>query len=164
MKSTVEYVIVLFSLILFSSCEKGPAIYDGSYSFKTGGTMTFVTDKPDTVTSGYTSEMGQMHIMLTDDDDKPLMVTMNMLGGSVVAFEAKENDGEIELLPRKRLFKININGISYTDVELEMSGRGQKYKDIIVLDLSLEGSFSRFDTEYRVSDCDIECVATRNKN
>lgn len=162
MKLLSGFLLILSVLFCFSSCEKGCDLYDGTYSFKTGGRITVISNVPDTTVVEYPVEMGQMHIVLTDDETMPLKVTMNMLGGTVVVFDAEESEKEIALLPKKRLVKVNIDELNKGDVELEMSGKGKLYKDVIVFDMYLKGDFTRFTREYTILDSDIECVATRN--
>lgn len=163
----IAAVTALAVLSAVSCTKEGPRRFEGNYTFKTGGTLSFreAGNEGASVTKvSLSSESGQMDIIETGKGDGEMIVTMNILSGGVVTFTAKAEGKAITLLPSERTISVRLgNGeLSTVSADVSVSGTGERYDNIVVFDLEYEGGYVRNDTEYIIVDSSVECVAKLN--
>jgi hypothetical protein len=166
-------LIIAAALLMVCACAKDvPGQYRGDYTFKTGGSIDLagvVSDclgfvKKDTVmTRRLVPESGQMHI-LAGDQAGTLKVTMNILGGDPVVFDAQVDGTTLLLLPVRRIVPLRqLNedlGIGY---DLTVYGSGVRYENMVVFQLEYTGDISFDGFEGKVLRSRANCIATRNE-
>ena len=162
-KHLVPIVGVLLALAV-SSCQKdGIDLYEGNYSFKTSGTIS-VEKKSDSVNEtenlSITSEAGQMNILKKDDSSA--VITMNVIGGDVFVLEAVVENSTLKLVPFKRKISVK-EGVQTVTLDCNISGSGEKLKDVVIFTLNVTGTGSSALYNYTITDSDVKSVANLNK-
>lgn len=156
--------LLLSAIILCISCNKeGSARFQGSWSYKTSGTITYSIpeDVEDTATIALDNESGQMHIVKSSDSE--MIVTMNALLGDVSTFEAIVSGNRIELKPQERIVPLTASGLAPDKAEVLVSGYGERYDDVLIFHLNYEGEAFSETERYEITASDVRCVATLNK-
>lgn len=162
--STVSAFVLLLSAL--TSCEKkGVALYEGTYSYKTSGSVevekTLIESSEKSVENlNLISESGQMNILKSGDKD--MIITMNAIGGDVLVIEATTSGEELQIKEFKRNVKIE-DGSRTVSLNCTVSGSGKKYEDIIILDLNYGGSGSSALYDYKIKSSSVKCVAKVNE-
>ncbi|MCQ2143345.1 MAG: hypothetical protein MJY56_04685 [Bacteroidales bacterium] len=177
-----KYLIAIVCCLMALSCAReGTRLYTGSYSFKTSGTITVTGDDGDDLVISLPTESGLMDIVEVDREASTMIVTMNILGGDLVVFDAVAKDGMIELKPSKRHTTLTYAGIDTDNIfdiegiedinlekktceaDLSIYAEGKKYDDIIIFDFVYNGSIE-FDGEdtYKIKESDVKCRAKLN--
>lgn len=146
----------------------------GSYTYKLSGTAT-VRDGSTRETVTLNDETGQMDIIqLTKDSVK---IIMNQLSGSVVMTNAYVSGKNVVLDPYSRAMKLytegeqkdiisaiidgdDLNTGDYTTYDIEISGSGIRYDNIIIFDLDYYGN-ERGGSK-KIIDSDVHIVAKAN--
>ncbi len=154
-------------LVALTSCEKeGTRRFEGGYSFKTGGQLTVVreskvqTEDDDvTFTHRLSAESGQMNIVATGG--KSMAVTMNIIGGDLLVFDAEVDGKALVLSPLKRVISISDGAVS-AKLDVTVSGRGEKYDDVVIFTLDYAGGGSNSLYEYTIESSSVKCVAKVN--
>ena len=196
-------MVISVALMLCSCDKEGAAVFEGNYSFKTGGSLdatgkvydikydtigvdTLIYDytvgevtlhdtvyryhtQNDTISSRDTvvtlhlvAESGQMHILRAEGND--MIVTMNVTGGDPVVMDAVVADGVITLNPTRRMVPVRewINeGQTYFD--MTVSGSGKRYDNMVLFDLTYEGTYNYAGFEGVVTGSRVNCIATENE-
>lgn len=151
------------------SCSKeGTAGFKGEYSFKTGGTLSFrEKDNPDaeTSTKHLTAETGQMKVLEADRSLGKMIVTMNIISGDALVFNAEAKGKRITLEPVSRTVQIRHGTAEVTAVQAEVtvSGTGELYDRTIIFDLDYQGGYEFAGTEYEIVDSKVNCIAALNE-
>lgn len=168
------------AVMLFVACacaKEGTRRFEGNYTFKTGGTLSVrpVTDNStdnSEDTSAELSDMaivpesGQMDIVTTDKSSGGMIVTMNILGGTVVTFDAKADGSILTLSPIKRQVTLSPPNVS-SDLlrplaDVEVCGYGERFENIIIFRLDYKGHYTYSGTEYEIVGSAVDCVAKMN--
>lgn len=178
MKTKVLSAILIISAVLCSCRKEGTAIFEGNYSFKTSGVVYArqTAEPADTLlpfelTVKLPTESGQMDITPVGDDAEAMIVSMNVIGGDLLLLHATVEGEELVIAPDKRTVSFSVPGgaeddfVSSTVVkaDLELTGEGHRYDNIIIFGFRYEGSFAIGDTEYEIYDSDIDCRAKLNE-
>lgn len=164
-KSIIAASAALVLCALMSvSCEKAEVRnFKGSYSFKTSGTVSVTRMSGDTRTQleiALSPESGQMNILATEG--RSMVVTMNIVGGGVVVFDAEVNeDGGLTLSPATRSLSISDNARTVS-LQLSVSGTAVKYDDVVVFDFDYAGNGETTSNTYEITASDVKCVAKLN--
>lgn len=164
-KSIIAALAALVLCALMSvSCEKAEVRnFKGSYSFKTSGTVSVTRMSGDTRTQleiALSPESGQMNILATEG--RSMVVTMNIVGGGVVVFDAEVNeDGGLTLSPSTRSISISDNARTVS-LQLSVSGTAVKYDDVVVFDFDYAGNGETTSNTYEITASDVKCVAKLN--
>ena len=147
-------------------------IYDTTYVLRDGAIDTVVTEHSDPMTLSLTNEMGQMDITVVDAKENGMVVTMNVTGGDMVVYYASAEGKDLVLDEAHRHISLFTPVADGQDEEfglrpvvsdVTVTGGGQKYDNIILLDLRYEGDFWANDRLYHITDCDIVCRAKLNE-
>lgn len=165
---------LIASCVLLSGCSKtGPELYEGNYSFKTGGYVEITgkyipfgdSEPRDTVFVRHIqNESGQMHVV--QGNNGKLKVTMNITGGAPVVFDATATDDAITLAPVERSMSVysDVSDIlPDTSLPLSIGGTGQRYQNMIIFDLEINGKYEGSHLEGQVSKTFVNCIATGNE-
>lgn len=165
--------IIAAALLMVCACGKDvPGQLQGDYSFKTGGSIDVAGTayslwglvKKDTVfTRSLVPESGQMHIVKTAEKGK-MRVTMNVLGGDPVVFDAEVDGNTLLLLPVRRMVPVvqPHDGLQF-GYDLTVCGSGARYDNTVVFQLEITGDFSFDGFDGRVIRSRASCIATRNE-
>ena len=160
----IAVFVAMVTTILWSCAKEGPGRFKGNYSFKTSGTVS-CREKGDEAAEIFkihlTDEQGQMDIL--ESEDNGMLVTMNIISGSVVVFDAKAEGKVISLAPKDRVLSIR-TGISSatTNLDAVVRGEGQRFDNSVIFDLTYTGSYVYLGTEYEIVESDVQCVAKKN--
>ncbi len=154
---------VLVAVALCSCAKEGPGRFKGNYSFKTSGTVS-VREKgngnAEISKVKLSDEQGQMNILKEDGD--AMIVTMNVLSGAVVVFDAEASGKEIRLQPVERVLSITHGLSSSINLNAVVSGVGHRYDDTVIFELVYTGDYESFGVEYEIVGSDVKCVARLN--
>lgn len=112
-----------------------------------------------TFKSSLSSESGQMNIVTTGENT--MIVTLNIVGGDVLVFDATVDGKKITLSPISRILTIKDEGITFT-VDATVEGMGEKYGDVVIFSLKYTGDTSYLIYNYTITDSDVKCVAKVN--
>lgn len=156
------------------SCSKEAGRYEGSYSFKTSGSLLLrgqgglLGDSAalgrDSLVAPLVNEFGQMNVVVTDKHAQSLLVTMNVLGGDAVSFEADASSESIVLRPKERHVLLRISDLSESRVRVEASGTGHRYGDVLLFEFDYQGTVEENGIRYQIASSQVECVAERNED
>ena len=173
MKKLIVLLLVVCGVI--TGCQKsGPALYTGNYSFKTGGYVE-ISGKVRSLCEGESprdtsfirhlpNESGQMHIV--ENSNGSMKVTMNIIGGNPVVFDATATNDAITLAPVKRQMFV------YPDLTtlgqdilmmLSIEGVGHRYQNMIIFDMEVKGKYNTLLIEGEISKSYVTCIATENE-
>lgn len=112
-----------------------------------------------TFKSSLSSESGQMNIVTTGDNT--MIVTLNIVGGDVLVFDATVDGKKITLSPISRILTIKDEGLTFT-IDATLEGTGEKYEDVVIFSLKYTGDASYLVYNYTITDSDVKCVAKVN--
>lgn len=167
MKRLMKCVVMcMFAITVLASCNKDKMIeFKGDYTFKTGGYVTLVSvvDSITTFTLTIQPETGQMQILdVEDEGDKDrVLVTMNILGGGAVVFDASVDGDEIMVEPYTRVITLTDNFKTY-NAQVTIEGNGRMIDNTIVFNITFS-EFSMIDyIPFTLSQSKIEQVAKKN--
>ncbi len=140
----------------------GRTIKDTSYRYHIIADTIAVRDTA--FTKHLVAESGQMHIL--NDSGNDMYVTMNITGGDPVVFKATVTGGDIILSPSPRTVTIRPDD-SDSDrtvlCDMEVSGRGHRYDNMILFNLTYLGKYSYDDLDGSVKNSRVDCIATENE-
>lgn len=112
-----------------------------------------------TFKSSLSSESGQMNIVTTGENT--MIVTLNIVGGDVLVFDATVDGKKITLNPINRILTIKDEGLTFT-IDATVEGTGEKYDDVVIFSLKYTGDTSYLVYNYTITDSDVKCVAKVN--
>lgn len=174
--------MALVSCLLLQSCSgDGSQTLEGSYTYKTSGTVTLMATQlaglpdaqleylksqginVDPVVVGLYPEQGQMHILTEGMPKGQAKITFNDLLGNAVITEATIDGDSMTLKDGATKSaqltdgnsKIGAGIVAYT-------GSGRKYDDMLLIDLEYQGVFTVNETQMTVVASDVHCVAQAN--
>lgn len=167
MKKILLYCVAAILLFTASCSKEGPKWFEGSWSFKTSGSMTVaVKDSVGMVTSvipvSLVTESGQMHVVRKDRDGN-MLVTMNAIGGDVTVYEAVASGKELSFGASGRRLSMNLGDMTLVHPNVVSTGVGERFDDVLVVRFSYTGEVRLGNTVYEIVGSDVECVATLNK-
>ncbi|HIR83084.1 MAG TPA: hypothetical protein IAC98_04760 [Candidatus Cryptobacteroides pullicola] len=161
-------VLPLAVLALGSCSKEGTRLFEGDYTYKLSGTIevervsvTNPGSAQDIMTLSIPDESGQMYILNKDDGMDRVLITMNAMLGSANTMEGTARDGVITLSPSQRCQRV-IDNMESVRFDVEITGEGRKYDDVVIFELSYEGQAEGIQYNYRIVDSDIECIAREN--
>lgn len=153
---------VVAAAALCSCAKEGPGRFKGNYSFKTSGTVS-VREKGNEEAEAFTlklpDEQGQMDIL--EAEGNGMLVTMNILSGGVVVFNAEAEGKTITLLPVERVLSVK-PGVVQVSLDMSVEGSGQRYGDSVIFDLTCTGGYEELGVEYEITGSNVKCVAKLN--
>lgn len=167
----ISKIILAISVVAMLSCacaKEGPSWFRGSYSFKTSGRVCVTEkDNPDAVAEWHDihTESGQMHIVETDRKSGKMIVTMNVLTGDAVVFDAVAEGSTLVLSPVSRNISVSYGTSEAITVRasVEVGGTGTRYDDMLIFDLNYTGGYKTLDgKEYEIVETDASCIAELN--
>lgn len=112
-----------------------------------------------TFKSSLSSESGQMNIVTTGENT--MIVTLNIVGGDVLVFDATVDGKKITLSPISRILTIKDEGLTFT-IDATLEGTGEKYEDVVIFSLKYTGDTSYLVYNYTITDSSVKCVAKVN--
>ena len=149
------------------SCSKeGTARFEGYYSYKTSGTISFEATSaasseselaPDEMTFSISPESGQLNILTRDRKSGTLVLTMNAVAGGVAKVEGKAEGSSLTLED----FSKHVN-FELSSSAVERSRSGERLDDMLLIDFTASGSMDYMGRSYVVTGSDIKCVARLN--
>lgn len=157
-------IIAAIAAVFACSCTKeGPDRFKGYYSFSASGSISCREQgnaDAEMIQVRLPDEIGQMDILKTDNDGN-MYVTMRVLSGPVVVFEARAEGQGMTLSPTERIITIRHDIPNWT-ITADVSGTGHKYDDSVIFDLTYEGSCKANGTMYDIVGSNVKCVAKMN--
>lgn len=177
MKRYLDFVTAaLAAAMVLSGCSKeGPSRFKGNYSYSLSGTVELVpvqsSDDPEAeeeeepLVVSVPSEAGQMDIVTADKSGGRMVITMRPVAGGAVVFDAKADGRTLVLDPASRRITLNFSdGLIGGEVKMDVdvSGYGEKFTDVVIFRLEYSGTCTRNGVEYMISDSDVDCVAKEN--
>ena len=179
LRNTAILIIALVAAMLSVSCQKtGTLRFAGNYSFKTGGTLNLVKDgsPEDAMTVAIPSESGQMDITEVDRKEGRMVVTMNVIGGGMLVYYAQVDGDRLVLDPTSRHLSFSTAGLDLNLLEqtpdlggmrisadVDVTGTGVRYDDIVLFELHYTGNVETEDESYVIKDSKIDCRARLNQ-
>ena len=183
----VTVLSAAIAVACLSSCTKeGSRLFKGYYSFKTSGTMEVertrlyqvpdpetqtMTDSTvvDTLQTVLAAESGQMNILSANDKEGEMIVTMNILGGDVVIYEAEASRDELLLRTGSRTLNFYCDGKTVT-MNVTVDGSARKIDNVVIFDLEYAGETETAGSElgilkstaYKILESGVNCVAKEN--
>lgn len=167
---------ILFAAALLAaacSCTKeGAARFEGYYSYKLSGTISFeattpgsTTEElaPDNMTFSISPESGQLNILTEDKKSGSVVMTMNAIGGNVSTMKGKAEGNSLVLddSARRISFELSSTAVDRTQT-LTMSGTGKRLDDMLIMEFTASGGMDYLGRSYVVTGSDIDCVARIN--
>ncbi len=138
----------------------GIPITDTTYNYVTKTDTVSVRDT--VITRRLVTESGQMHILEKSGDK--MVLTMNITGGDPVVVQAGVSGGTITLEKTGRFVPVHDRtGVAFSYHDLQLSGSGTRYDNMIVFDLVYEGDYSESSFKGTVTASRINCIATQNE-
>ena len=153
------------------SCTKeGPSRFKGNYTFKTSGTITVRPEGDDqagTTVFTLSDENGQMDVVARDKSSGDMVVAMNILGGSVLTFDAVADGMRMNITPFTRQLTVPVIEEGVFEVvppvaSVTVTGYAERYADALLFRLEYEGSYTFRDVKYEIVRSDISCWAKEN--
>jgi len=134
---------------------------------------TIVTVHDDTLTVMIDNEAGIMDITEIDAETGASVITLNVTGGEVVAYYASAEGRSITIEPLKRYMRLMTGSLldgSGTELdgdnvmgEVNISGTGNIYDNIIIFDLDYSGDFTCNGILYHITSSDVICRAKKTE-
>ncbi|MCQ2115000.1 MAG: hypothetical protein MJZ07_02215 [Bacteroidales bacterium] len=164
MKKLLKTAMTLaLAAVTLAGCQKeGVNRFKGNYSFKTSGTLTVQSDEEDSepFTLSLGNESGQMDVTVVDGKEGQLLITMNVLGGDMVVYYCSAEGKDLILEESARHLTFASLPVP---LDVTASGEGQRYENILLLNLRYEGEYRANDRTYTIVDSDIVCRAKLNE-
>lgn len=167
MKRFLTVAAVAVSVVLAVSCTKeGAPRFKGNYTFKTSGTITVRPsgdEAAETVRISLSDESGQMDIVTADKSSGNMVVAMNIVGGSVMTFDAVADGKTLTVTPFSRQLTVpadaegGIVEISRPKATVTVTGYAERYTDALLF-----WTYTWQGVEYEIVDSDISCWAKEN--
>lgn len=106
------------------------------------------------------AESGQMNIIRTEGSSA--VVTMNIVGGDALVFDAQADGKTLKLSPLRRIISFR-DGTQTASLDITVSGTGEKHENVIVFTLSYTGSGESTLYDYKIMSSEIKCIAKENE-
>lgn len=162
------------ALCVLCSCSKeGAKLFEGYYSYKMSGEISYaatspadesaVVTAPDGLTFKLQSESGQMNILCRDRKSGSMTLTLNASGGDVCVVDAKAEGSSLKTAEIDKTFKVTDSVQSFIKLDVTLEGEGEKLDDVVLLHLKAKsGTLHYLGRDYEVASSRIECVAKEN--
>lgn len=169
----MKRILIAAALIAAAcSCTKeGAARFEGYYSYKTSGTISFEATSaadssvlaPDSMTFSISPESGQLNILTRDKKSGAVVLTMNAVAGDVAKVEGKAEGSRLTLedFTKHVSFELSSSSVERSH-DFTFSGSGERLDDMLLLDFAVTGSMEYLGRTYVVTGSDINCVARLN--
>lgn len=154
------------------ACTKeGAPRFKGNYTFKTSGTVTVRPSGDEGAEQTVISlidENGQLDVVMTDRNSGDMVVAMNIVGGSVLTFNAVAEGRTLTITPFTRHLVIPveddsaIGGTALPEAAVTVSGYAERYTDALLFWIEYTGTYTVDGVEYEIVDSDISCWAKEN--
>jgi len=164
MKRTLVSIFYAIFFCLFTlSCEKAEVgVFDGSYTYKISGSVSYVPTsyqgKIDPVTTTLKTEQGQMSV--ATDKNGETVVTFDELLGEICRTNAAIKDGVMTLEKGEKNISPDIV-LDYS-VPVQFSGEGKLYEKVLIISLNYSGEFTVAGIPMTIVSSNVECVAKAN--
>lgn len=106
------------------------------------------------------AESGQMNIIRTEGSSA--VVTMNIVGGDALVFDAQADGKTLKLSPLRRIISFR-DGTQTASLDVTVSGTGEKHENVVVFTLSYTGSGESTLYDYKIMSSEIKCIAKENE-
>lgn len=158
---TKKTVIFAAALLCLCSCNKAK-VFTGDYSYKTSGTLTI--SRSDTTEIPYElKQIGQLSVIdLKSSDKDSVLLVFNELTGGVTTVHAKVDGDSLRIVPYTKTISVTSGLLQSANCEINVSGRGVRYDDIIMLDEVYDGEITSDTTTAKIHGSHIATVANRN--
>ncbi len=165
-------ISAMLLVVCVSSCsnKEGAALFEGSYSFKTSGSLKVEKTLSEEIgdespssteaTLSLTAESGQMNIV--KDGKNQVIITMNIIGSDVLVFKGEVSGQTLNITEAKRTANIHDGSISAA-FDCTVNGYAKKYDDLLIFTLSYSGDGSSALYSYTIISSEVNCVAKLNK-
>ena len=113
-------------------------------------------------------ENGQLDVVMTDRNSGDMVVAMNIVGGSVLTFNAVAEGRTLTITPFTRRLVIPveddsaIGGTALPEAAVTVSGYAERYTDALLFWIEYTGTYTVDGVEYEIVDSDISCWAKEN--
>lgn len=171
MNKILTLCVAAAAVFLSAACTKeGPSRFKGDYTFKTSGTVTVKPagdDLSDPVVYSLQDENGQMDVVARDRSSGDMVVAMNILGGSVLTFDAVADGMRMTITPFTRQITIPVveEGVfetAFPVATVTVTGYAERYADALLFWIEYTGSYTYRGVDYEIAESDISCWATEN--
>ncbi len=165
----------LLTLALCSCSKEGATLFEGYYSYKLSGTVSFLatdsatTDSagPDELTLEMSPESGQLNILIKDKASGTVVMTMNALGGGALSVSGKAEGSSLSFEDFTKYMEFEDSEATListtTSCRLTLSGSGEKLDDVLILSFTASGTMDYKERTYVVSGSEITCIARSNE-
>lgn len=167
--------ILIAAALMAAACsctKEGTARFEGYYSYKTSGTISFEATSaasseselaPDEMTFSISPESGQLNILTRDRKSGTLVLTMNTVAGGVSKVEGKAEGSSLTLedFSKHVSFELSSSAVERNH-DFTFSGSGERLDDMLLIDFTASGSMDYMGRSYVVTGSDIKCVARLN--
>ncbi len=167
----IMLAIALFALMALASCQnKGLNLFQGDYSYKTSGSVTF-TEVPiegDSMLVSFgvnlQNEIGHLEIATLDKRNDSVLVVMNALGGKVDVARAHVENDKIRFADfRKKLRIVNLDPSLDFECQVTVHAEGSMYDgNLLLVRMIYEGEYQIINKTFAVYGSEITMTATRN--
>lgn len=170
MKKRVLFIATI-ALLMFASCQKkGLGLFQGDYSYKTSGSVTFtdITAKNDSVPFSFSvnlqNEIGRLEIATLDKKNDSVLVMMNAMAGKVTVARAHVENNKIHFADfPKKIQIVNINPSLDLECEVVVHAEGTMYNgNTLLVEMVYEGEYQIMNRSFSIFGSDIKLMATRN--
>ena len=167
--------LLALALLFSVACTRsGSKFFRGNYSFKASGTLTVgftrtsSSQTGESETASYetslSSESGQMNIL--ENGGGAMVVTMNIVNGPVLVFDAECEGSTLTLSPVRREISLKDEIGSDMKMNVTMSGEAEKLDNVVIFTMHYEGEKQveklTGSVKYVIEDSHVQCVATEN--
>lgn len=171
MKRFLMAAAVILSMLAVSCTKEGAPRFKGNYTFKTSGTVTVSPagdESAEPQKLKLLDENGQMDVVVSDKNTGEMIVAMNILGGSVLTFNAVADGKTLTITPFSRQLTIPVTDegslleTAYPVASVTVSGYAERYADALMFWIEYEGKYTFQDVEYEIVSSDVSCWAKEN--
>ena len=178
---TKTCLFLMVASLLMVSCQKTELErWEGTYSYKISGRIELLPDDPAEVSeedddSGeeqenpvpfwldLTPEEGQMHVVTDVKDEHQMLLTFNAILGDAYSCTAVESEGVLSVSGNpKKMVSVSSDRIPLAKRQVNYAGQGRLTGDVAVFTLTYSGEMDLYGHHYKVSGCEVECIATKN--
>lgn len=141
MKRFLMAAAVILSMLAVSCTKEGAPRFKGNYTFKTSGTVTVSPagdESAEPQKLKLLDENGQMDVVVSDKNTGEMIVAMNILGGSVLTFNAVADGKTLTITPFSRQLTIPVTDegslleTAYPVASVTVSGYAERYADALM--------------------------------
>lgn len=182
MKRRFLMTALLICALIMGGCTKDSSTrIVNSYTYKISGTVTLMADQligldattlaaykaagvnVDPVVVGLYPEQGQLHIVEPEGSEGKIILTFNDLLGNADVADGTYSGSKLTLAENQ------VKAVQLTDGKDKIgngmviySGQGEKYDNMLVIDLTYSGKFTVNNIPMTAVSSDVHCVAQEN--